>query len=292
MQRYCQYCCVAAVIVLEERWTICGIISCLLVCVQVHEVKARISCNSIGNSVAAARAEEAAMRPRSHGETVSLYAPTGGRKYLNREERGRVLAAMRLLPPDRALFALTLAWTGARVSEVLALTPASFQIGRGVVALVTLKRRRHVVREVPIPPGLMRALDRHFDLAAAQRDPGRAHRRLWPMHRATAWRTIKQVMMLAELIGPAACPRGLRHSFCVAVLQAAVPLNLAQRWMGHARISTTAIYADVSGPEEMDFARSFWRIAVRNPRSSIVGRSRNIGPWGTRHSSDRLITVP
>jgi hypothetical protein len=44
----------------------------------------------------------------------------------------------------------------------------------------------HLVREVPIPPQLVQALDHHFDLAAAQRDPERAHRRVWPMHRATA----------------------------------------------------------------------------------------------------------
>ena len=61
------------------------------------------------------------------------------------------LAAMQELPPEKALFALTLAWTGARVSEVLALTAASFQVEAGVVAIVTLKRRSFSVREVPIP---------------------------------------------------------------------------------------------------------------------------------------------
>jgi integrase/recombinase XerD len=212
----------------------------------------------MGNSVAAGRAGEAAMTPQKHADTFSLYARTGARKYLNREERGRALAAIRTLPPGRALFALTLAWTGARISEVLALCPSSFQIERGIVALITLKRRRHVVREVPIPPELMQVLDRHFDISGAQRDPARAHRRLWPIHRATGWRAIKHAMMLAQLIGPAACPRGLRHSFCVAALQAAVPLNLAQRWMGHARISTTSIYADVTGPEELALAARLW----------------------------------
>jgi len=101
----------------------------------------------------------------------SLYASDGKRKYLNAAERQRVLAAMRALPVDRALFALTLAWTGARVSEVLALTAASFQLERSVVAIRTLKRRRHVVREVPIPPELMSAIDRHFALRHAQPDP-------------------------------------------------------------------------------------------------------------------------
>jgi hypothetical protein len=52
------------------------------------------------------------------------------------------------------------------------------------------------------------------------------------------------------LVGP--CP-------CVGTLQAGIPLNLAQRWLGRARISTTAIYADVCGPEEQAIAARFWR---------------------------------
>ena len=70
----------------------------------------------------------------------------------------RALAEMKMLAPKRALFALTLAWTGARVSEVLDLRAYSFQIERGIVAIRTLKRRRPCVREVPIPPELMAAL--------------------------------------------------------------------------------------------------------------------------------------
>ena len=41
-----------------------------------------------------------------------------------------------------------------------------------------------------------------------------------------------------------------------------MPLNLIQRWMGHARMHTTAIYAAVCGPEELTFARQFWRAAT------------------------------
>jgi integrase/recombinase XerD len=64
-------------------------------------------------------------------------------------------------------------------------------------------------------------------------------------------------------MGRAACPRGLRHGFGVGSLQSGVPLNLVQRWLGHARISTTAIYADASGPEELAFARHFWSLDDR-----------------------------
>jgi integrase len=123
-----------------------------------------------------------------------------------------------------------------------------------------LKRRRHVVREVPIPPELMAALDRHFRIGEALRDSGRAQVRLWPWRRETAWRIIKGVMLASRICGSPACPRGLRHAFAVGALQAGVPLNLVQRWLGHARIDTTAIYASACGPEEQAFAERFWHV--------------------------------
>jgi integrase len=232
----------------------------------------------MSKSVASAANPEVDMAPRYPTDSfsppslrygaASLYGATGGRKYLNRQERERALAAMRGLEPGKALYALTLAWTGGRVSEVLALAPLSFQIERGVVALRTLKRRRHVVREVPIPPVIMQQLDAHFRLIDAQREPARASARLWTFRRETAWRLIKKVMATANVSGSPACPRGLRHAFGVGALQAGIPLNLAQRWLGHARISTTAIYADVAGPEEIMFAARFWandNAALRPP---------------------------
>jgi site-specific recombinase XerD len=189
---------------------------------------------------------------------LSLYAANSERKYVNRAERTRVLAAMEKMKRERALFGLLLAWTGGRVSEVLALRPSSFQIERNVVALQTLKRRKPHVREVPIAPGLMTALDRQFNLKELQRNSESANRRLWPMSRVTAWRVVKGAMLEAGVVGRPACPRGLRHGFGVGTLQASVPLNMVQKWMGHARLSTTAIYADASGEEEAAFAARFW----------------------------------
>jgi integrase len=189
---------------------------------------------------------------------LTLYTPGGDRKYLNQPERLRVLEVMEKLERERALFSLLLAWTGGRVSEILSIRALSFDLHRNIVAIPTLKRRRPVVREVPISPGLMAALDRHFHLAELQADPEAASRRLWPFCRVTAWRFVKHAMLEAGVVGRRACPRGLRHGFGVGALQAMVPLNLVQRWMGHARISTTAIYADASGEEEAAFAARFW----------------------------------
>jgi site-specific recombinase XerD len=195
---------------------------------------------------------------KDYAEDFSLYTLHGDRKYLNAAERQRVLSAMAMLPRPWRLFGLTLAFTGARISEVLALSAESFQIENSVIAFRTLKRRRLVVREVPVPPWLMVSLDKVFCIAVAQRSASRSPKRVWTASRVTAWRWIKRATSYADVAGQKASPRGLRHAFGVGALQSGVPLHLIQRWMGHARLSTTAIYTNVCGPEEIAFARRFW----------------------------------
>jgi integrase len=216
----------------------------------------------MGKIVSQACTRQQSGRDHRPPSILSLYAPTGaggsGRKYLNLDERRRVLAAAHTMAARPALFALTLAWTGARVSEVLALTPRSFQIEQSLVAIVTLKRRGWFVREVPLPPELMETLEQEFSIQSAQHDSQNGDARLWPISRVTAWRLVKRVMDVAGVSGRPACPRGLRHSFGVGTVQAGVPITLLQKWMGHARLSSTGIYAAVSGPEEFAMAKKFW----------------------------------
>jgi integrase len=190
---------------------------------------------------------------------LSLFGAYGNRKYLNAAERRRFLESAQRLPPIERLFWLTLAWSGGRISEILALTPAAIDIETGVVCIETLKRRkRGIVRQVPLPPDLLDELDQAFQLRIAQRDPRRANQRLWRFSRTTAWRYVKAVMATAGIIGAPAMPKGLRHSFCVNALQSHVPLHLAQRWLGHASLKTTAIYGDLIGPDERTFAKRMW----------------------------------
>jgi integrase/recombinase XerD len=88
----------------------------------------------------------------------------------------------------------------------------------------------------------------------ARRGKGRGER-LWPWSRMTGWRAVHAVMATAGLDGPQASPKGRRHGFGVAAVSAGIPLNLVQKWLGHAQLSTTAIYADAVGAEEKDIAR-------------------------------------
>ncbi len=74
----------------------------------------------------------------------------------------------------------------------------------------------------------------------------------------TGWRAVHDVMAGACLEGPHASPKGLRHGFGVAAVSAGIPLNLVQKWLGHAQLTTTAIYANAVGAEEKDIARRMW----------------------------------
>lgn len=189
---------------------------------------------------------------------VQLYSRTGGRKYLNSAERRKFEAAAQTIPDNIRTFCLLLLWSGCRISEALAVTPSAINCEAGTVALITLKRRRLFIREVPLPPLVISELRRTFDLPNLSRDEERACSPLWSWSRSTGWRHVKNVMRRAGISGTAAMPKGLRHGFGVAAFQT-VPPHMVQRWLGHSSLRTTAIYGDVSGHEELLFAERLWR---------------------------------
>ena len=93
----------------------------------------------------------------SHTEPIRL-VDSRGRKYLTTDERARFLqAAARARQPADQTFALTLAHTGARISEILALRAQDVDLDAGTVRIRTLKRRAEHWREIPVPPELLRA---------------------------------------------------------------------------------------------------------------------------------------
>jgi integrase/recombinase XerD len=203
------------------------------------------------------------MHDDTHGG-INLYEPTGGRKYLNAAERRRFTRAARRAPVEVQLFCLVLSLSGGRISEILALTPAAIDIDSGVANITTLKRRRRgLVRQVPLPRKVLGELNQAFHLRRRQRHPDSACRRIWRWSRTTAWRRVKEVMAEAHITGSSAMPKGLRHGFGVNAFQSLVPPHLVQRWLGHASLRTTAIYGDVIGPEERGFAARMWNKSVK-----------------------------
>ena len=167
--------------------------------------------------------------------------------------------AARRAAPEIETFCLTLAYTGARISEVLALVPLRIDTSANAIVLESLKKRkRGIYRAVPVPANLLERLNTVHCILDRRRDPSLNNQRLWNWSRTTAWKRVKTIMRSAGIAERLAMPKALRHAFGVRGTQAGVPLNMIQRWLGHADIETTAIYTDVMGDEERLLADRMW----------------------------------
>lgn len=182
-----------------------------------------------------------------------MFDRQGNRKYLNTNERtGFHRAVLRLHEPEERAFALTIFYTGCRISEALALTPSGVDMAERLVILKTLKQReKQRIRALPIPDELLHALEQQTEGCAP-------HERLWNFCRTTGWKIIKHCMADAGLDGIKATPKGLRHGYAIACVLAGVPLPMLQRWLGHANLSTTSIYLDFVGEDERKLAEKVW----------------------------------
>ncbi len=182
----------------------------------------------------------------------SLIDGRGARKYLTRSERAAFLEAAQAAPEPRRSLCLTIALTGARISEVLALTVDRVDASAGVLVFETLKRRRRgIFRLVPVPEELVEILLNLDGIEAGQK--------IWTMSRPTAWRYVKATLELAGVPAHLTKPRALRHTFGVEAVRNKIALSLVRKWLGHSKIETTAIYADPVGQEERELASLMWQ---------------------------------
>lgn len=174
------------------------------------------------------------------------------------------LSAFAQLDPGHALYALTLAWTGARVSEGLALTPVSFQIDDCLVAYRTLKQQGGFRY-----PGGAVAAGPHAGAQPAFRSARRADRSR--AHAQAAVELLPRHRMALRQGGHGGCrcqrSPGLSARAAARLRRrraaiAGAEITLVQRWLGHARLSSTAIYTAAMGPEEISFAGRFWSWAA------------------------------
>ncbi|HWY60506.1 MAG TPA: site-specific integrase [Rhizomicrobium sp.] len=192
----------------------------------------------------------------------SLFDTRGQRKYLTPAERASFIATACNADHNTSSFCLTLALTGARISEVLALTPERLDQSEATIVLETLKRRRKgLFRAVPVPRELLSYIAAVHDLS---RHP--PTERLWKFSRPTAWKRVRTVMAAANVAPSQAKPKALRHAFAVEAVQQRIALSLIKKWLGHAKIETTAIYAEPVGDEERALARLMWQAVPSDGR--------------------------
>ncbi len=204
---------------------------------------------------------EAPSLPLARPTGMALHTLDGARKYLTAGERAAFLREAEIADRQVRTLCMTLAYAGCRLSEALALTADRVDLSAGVLTIESLKKRRTgIFRSVPVPPALLETLDMVHGIRELQTRRGKGRGvRLWPWSRMTGWRAVHAVMDAAGLDGVHASPKGLRHGFGVAAVSAGIPLNLVQKWLGHAQLTTTAIYANAVGAEEKDIAQRMWR---------------------------------
>jgi len=183
----------------------------------------------------------------------SMYDAKGQRKYLTRDELQSFIKLTRCYPPEIEIFCLIVAYTGCRISEALALEESNIDFHQQCIVIKCLKKRDKVMfRSVPVKRSIISKLRQ--GLEKGQLPP----ERLFPWCRMTGYRRICEVMQAAGIRGSYATPKGLRHAFGVNAVQSGVPLNMVQRWLGHADIKTTAIYTHATGHEERNLAKRMW----------------------------------
>ena len=191
---------------------------------------------------------------------MRLFDPNGNRLYMNQNEIKKFLEVATNANSLIDTFAQTLVYTGCRISEALNLSPLSVQRNELQITFNSLKKRRgDIYRNIPVPKEYMKSLVAAHNIVHAQKTKSKAELRLWTWTRQHAYEIIKKLMLDAGISsGSHASPKGLRHGFGVNAISKDVPLNMLQKWMGHADISTTAIYANAIGKEEAVIAQKMW----------------------------------
>jgi len=197
-----------------------------------------------------------------------LFDRAGSRKYLNATERGAFFrAAKNEAATHLRAFMLTLLFTGCRISEALNLPIKRIDFAEKTLVFETLKRRTpgHF-RSVPVPDDLLDLLR-----TCARGKKGTA--RVWGFSRPTGYRLVKLYMARARITGAMASPKGLRHGFAIACVEEKIPLTTIRKWLGHARLETTAIYLEFAGQEERQLAKRLWKNLFKKAQKRLVRKA-------------------
>lgn len=204
---------------------------------------------------------------------------TEDRLYLDAGERERFLeAADRLESRAHCLLCEVVHWTGCRISEALELTPRRIDVEKRVIRYRTIKKRKYtrqgelkapVFRDLPISKELARSLDMCFGIRKARKTRKGLDTLLWPnradplrpIARTTGWRIIKRTLDDAEIVGPQATAKGLRHGYAVAMILGGMEVRILKDRLGHESADTTAIYLQVVGEEAHKLDGDAWKKA-------------------------------
>ncbi|OQA15224.1 MAG: Tyrosine recombinase XerD [Chloroflexi bacterium ADurb.Bin360] len=148
---------------------------------------------------------------------------------------------------DRTLLEVLYA-TGLRATEAIALRTGDVDLVGGVLRCVGKGNKE---RLIPLHPRAQQILSRYlsearpFLLINANETTLFLNRVGHPLTRQGLWFIIQQYAQESGL-GDRVTPHTLRHSFATHLLNGGADLRQVQQFLGHASITTTAIYTEVS----------------------------------------------
>jgi integrase/recombinase XerD len=176
---------------------------------------------------------------------------------------GAVLGDEPLHRRDRALLELLYA-TGARISEIVGLSIGDIAFDEGLVRLLGKGSKERIV---PFGSAAQRSLDEWFSPSGRARlVPSQWRRRSdaeavflntrgGRLTRQAAWLVVKKYGDRAGITSPLS-PHVLRHSCATHLLDHGADLRVVQEMLGHASISTTQVYTQVSQERLWDVYRA------------------------------------
>lgn len=157
---------------------------------------------------------------------------------LSQDEERRLIATAYRLPGMRGLLVKTLCQTGARVSEFVAIQVGDVFFEEQMILIQKGKGGKR--RDVPILAELAQELQTHLH--------GRTEGYVFETNRHAAFSPRRIQQLVKEIADSAGLtkrvsPHVLRHSVATTLLEKGMPLEQIQKFLGHAKLDTTQVYA-------------------------------------------------
>jgi site-specific recombinase XerD len=166
---------------------------------------------------------------------------------------------------------LVLRSTGARLMEALSLNPGTdIDYRNGELKLLTLKQKRLTDRKgkhkklrapsriVPVAGNVIAEISNYRVQVSQYIEKGevsKAEVNPFRLNPATFRKTFYRLANEAGIPKDLDHPHILRHSYCIELLRAGVPVTIVQDLAGHSSLNTTAIYLRISGYEAKQILR-------------------------------------
>ena len=133
-------------------------------------------------------------------------------------------------------------YTGARISEVLAIDDArDIDFKASSIRLRILKRKEELYRMVPVPWQVIGEINLYLTNHPDMRG------RIFKVNRSNFFKKMQEIGLAINLPKEKLHPNVLRHSRAMEMIWADTPLNVVQAALGHASILNTSLYLALSG---------------------------------------------